>query len=61
MASREKLGSIMGVPKKKTSKSRRDMRRSHHKATSANSIVCSKCGVQTRPHTICQKCDTYNK
>ena len=50
----------MAVPKKKTSKSKRDMRRSHH-ALGANSCSeCSKCGELVRPHHVCEACGTYN-
>lgn len=51
----------MAVPKKKTSKSRRDMRRSHH-ALDANAFAeCPKCGEMMRPHHVCASCGTYNK
>lgn len=50
----------MAVPKKKTSKSRRDMRRSHH-ALDANAYMeCSNCGELKRPHNICGECGHYN-
>lgn len=50
----------MAVPKKKTSKSRRDMRRSHHHLASINTSECSNCGLQKLPHHICQGCGHYN-
>ena len=50
----------MAVPKKKTSKSRRDMRRSHH-ALSANAYAeCPNCGEFKRPHHLCGKCGSYD-
>jgi len=49
----------MQAPKRKTSKSRRNMRRSHHRATSAQSTACSACGETIRPHTICPACGAY--
>ena len=50
----------MAVPKKKISKSRRNMRRSHD-ALSLNSYEeCQNCGEQKRPHHICNACGYYN-
>ncbi|RLC56285.1 MAG: 50S ribosomal protein L32 [Candidatus Cloacimonadota bacterium] len=50
----------MAVPKRKTSKSRRDKRRTHYKATVPTTTVCSNCGEQCRPHNVCAKCGHYN-
>ena len=51
----------MAVPKKKTSKSKRDMRRSHD-ALGVNACQeCPKCGELVRPHHVCEACGTYNK
>ena len=51
----------MATPKKKTSKSKRDMRRSHH-ALSANPMCeCPNCGEMMRPHHVCEACGSYNK
>lgn len=51
----------MAVPKKKTSKSRRNMRRSHH-AVSANSYnECPSCGELKRPHHVCGACGSYDQ
>lgn len=50
----------MAVPKRKTSPSRRGMRRSHH-ALSSNSIgECPNCGEMKRPHHICGACGFYD-
>ena len=50
----------MATPKKKTSKSRRDMRRSHD-ALKANAYqVCPNCGELKRPHNVCPKCGQYD-
>ena len=46
----------MAVPKKKTSKSRRDMRRSHDALTPQFSIVCTNCGAMTMRHRACNSC-----
>jgi large subunit ribosomal protein L32 len=50
----------MAVPKKKISKSRRDMRRSHLALTSANPVACPNCGESRLPHHMCPNCGTYN-
>lgn len=50
----------MAVPKKKTSQSRRDMRRSHHALSAANVNECSNCGEQVRPHHVCTSCGHYD-
>ena len=50
----------MAVPKRKTSKSRRDKRRTHYKATAPTTTVCSNCGELCRPHNICAKCGHYD-
>jgi large subunit ribosomal protein L32 len=49
----------MPVPKKKTSKSKRDMRRAHDALTAVNSVVCSKCGAFVLPHHACRSCGYY--
>ena len=51
----------MAVPKKKTSKSRRDKRRSHHALGANACIPCPKCGELMRPHHVCAACGFYNK
>jgi len=50
----------MAVPKRKTSKSRRDKRRTHYKAEMPAVSTCSNCGEPVRPHNICAKCGYYN-
>lgn len=50
----------MAVPKRKTSKSRRDKRRTHFKAQAPTTSTCSNCGEVTRPHNICPHCGHYN-
>jgi len=49
----------MAVPKKKTSKSRRDMRRSHHALTAVLSGECPNCGSRKLPHHVCTSCGHY--
>ncbi|NBX73949.1 MAG: 50S ribosomal protein L32 [Alphaproteobacteria bacterium] len=50
----------MAVPKKKTSKSRRDMRRAHHAIKPANVTECPNCGEPRRPHHVCGSCGYYD-
>lgn len=50
----------MAVPKKKTSPSRRGMRRSHHALTVEAHIECSNCGELVRPHNVCSHCGHYD-
>ncbi len=50
----------MAVPKKKVSKSRRDMRRSHHGLSAAAYEECPNCGELKRPHHVCAACGHYN-
>jgi large subunit ribosomal protein L32 len=50
----------MAVPKKKVSKSRRNMRRSHHALRVVSSVECSNCGEMKRPHHVCGACGHYD-
>lgn len=50
----------MAVPKKKTSKSRRDMRRAHHGLTNTNVNECPNCGEMKQPHHVCGSCGHYD-
>jgi large subunit ribosomal protein L32 len=50
----------MAVPKKKTSKSRRNMRRSHHALSAAVSSECSNCGEIKLSHHVCSDCGQYD-
>lgn len=49
----------MAVPKRKTSKSRRDKRRTHYKLEVPGMSVCPKCGEIKLPHRACKNCGTY--
>lgn len=50
----------MAVPKKKTSVSKRNMRRSHHALKAVNVVVDSKTGEYKLPHHISLKDGYYN-
>jgi large subunit ribosomal protein L32 len=50
----------MAVPKKKTSKSRRNMRRSHLALKTINVIVDKDTGEYRLPHQMSSKDGTYN-
>ncbi len=50
----------MAVPKRKTSPSRRGMRRSHHALPTEAHVECSNCGELKRPHHVCSHCGHYD-
>jgi len=50
----------MAVPKRKTSKTRRDKRRTHYKATPVSVVLCPSCKEPKQPHAVCPKCGMYN-
>ena len=50
----------MAVPKKKVSKSRRNMRRAHHAVPVMAHIECKNCGELKRPHHVCSHCGHYD-
>ena len=49
----------MAVPKKKKSRSRRDMRRSHDRVSMTGVTTCQQCHEPVLPHRICRECGTY--
>ena len=49
----------MPVPKSRTSKSRRGMRRSHHHNVRTFAIVCPGCGESMLRHRACPACGEY--
>lgn len=49
----------MAVPKKKTSKSKRDTRRAHDALTPPIASVCPQCKEPKMPHRACASCGTY--
>lgn len=49
----------MAVPKRKTSKSRKNLRRSHHALTAPATSTCPQCGAPKAPHRVCASCGAY--
>jgi len=49
----------MAVPKRKTSKSRRDKRRATYKLRPQGLVECRQCHQPKRPHHVCPTCGTY--
>ena len=49
----------MAVPKKRTSRTRRDKRRAQHKAGQPNLNSCPRCHSPRLPHRVCPTCGTY--
>lgn len=49
----------MAVPKRKTSKARRDKRRTHYKLTAPNLVTCPRCQEPRLPHRVCANCGYY--
>lgn len=50
----------MAVPKKKTSKARRDKRRANWKLTAPALVKCPKCGEMNLSHRVCKNCGSYD-
>lgn len=49
----------MAVPKRRTSKSRKLKRRTHHRAAMPAIQACPRCGDPRRPHRVCPSCGFY--
>ena len=49
----------MAVPKRKLSKSRKRLRRGHHKAASIAPQACPRCGSPKLSHRVCSTCGYY--
>lgn len=50
----------MAVPKKKISKSRRDLRRAHDHLKPTGYAECANCGEMKLPHHVCGACGYYD-
>lgn len=49
----------MAVPFRKTSKTRRDKRRTHFKLKVPGMVQCEHCGELKLAHHVCKVCGTY--
>jgi large subunit ribosomal protein L32 len=49
----------MAVPKKRTSRTRRDKRRATHKVSAPRLNRCPRCHSPRLPHRVCPTCGTY--
>lgn len=49
----------MIAPKRRTSKSKRNKRRSHHALSEPPRAVCPSCGEPKVPHRVCGNCGQY--
>ncbi len=49
----------MAVPFRRTSKTKKRMRRTHLKKEVGALTTCPKCGTTLRPHRACTKCGYY--
>jgi large subunit ribosomal protein L32 len=49
----------MAVPKKRTSRTRRDKRRAQHGISAARLNECPRCHSPRLPHRVCPTCGTY--
>ena len=49
----------MAHPKRKTSKQRRDKRRTHVKASLQQLATCPNCGATVKYHRVCSECGHY--
>lgn len=47
------------LPKRKTSKGRRNRRRSHDALQKPALVECPSCGEMMRPHRVCLNCGEY--
>ncbi|MFT5125300.1 MAG: large subunit ribosomal protein L32 [Kiritimatiellia bacterium] len=49
----------MAQPKRKTSKSKKQMRIRSHTRTYPETSVCQECGSPVLPHRVCHSCGNY--
>ena len=49
----------MAVPFRRTSKTKKRMRRTHLKKEVGTLTKCPKCGATIQPHRVCTKCGNY--
>lgn len=56
---RATMPALMAVPKKRTSRTRRDKRRATHRAGKPRLNECPRCHSPRLPHRVCPECGTY--
>lgn len=49
----------MAVPFRRTSKTKKRMRRTHLKKENPTIVTCTNCGEAIQPHRACPKCGFY--
>jgi large subunit ribosomal protein L32 len=49
----------MAVPKRRTSRSKKGTRRSHHHVTPVQIQYCKRCNEPVLPHRVCANCGHY--
>ncbi|GFZ90638.1 50S ribosomal protein L32 [Paenibacillus marchantiophytorum] len=49
----------MAVPQRRTSKTRRDKRRTHFKLEVPGMVKCEQCGEFKLSHRVCKNCGSY--
>ena len=49
----------MAVPKRRTSKERKNKRRTHFKLRVPGMVECPECGEMKLSHRVCKECGTY--
>ncbi|HEU4963063.1 MAG TPA: 50S ribosomal protein L32 [Bacilli bacterium] len=49
----------MAVPQRRTSKTRKRMRRTHFKLTVPGMVECPQCHEMKLAHRVCKNCGTY--
>lgn len=49
----------MGLPKRRISKSRKRLRRTHYKLTGPGLVECPQCRQAKLPHRVCGNCGYY--
>jgi len=51
----------LAVPKRKTSKSKRDKRRTHDRLKIVNIVECPRCHSKKISHRVCESCGYYSE
>ncbi|MCK1977262.1 50S ribosomal protein L32 [Jeotgalicoccus huakuii] len=49
----------MAVPKRRTSKTRKNKRRSHMRISMPGMVECPNCGEAKLAHRVCKECGSY--